>query len=93
MAFFTQLEQIILKFLWKHTRPQIAKTISRNKTGSVDLPGFKLHQKRIVIINSTVLAQKSTDFWDQWYPIGINGERTESLEMNPSLYGQLIHDK
>ena len=43
MAFFTQLEQIILELVWEHTRPQIAKTISRNKTGSVDLPDFKLH--------------------------------------------------
>ena len=51
MAFFLGLEQIILKFVWKHKRCQIAKTILRkkNRTKRTMLPDFSLYFKVTVI--------------------------------------------
>ena len=44
-TFFTELEQNILKFVWKHRRPRRAKDILKKRTGIVGirLPDFRLY--------------------------------------------------
>ena len=81
---FTELEQNLLKFVWKHKRPRIAKDIliKKNGAGGIRLLGFRLYYK------ATVIKTYSTGTKTEYRSV-----EQDSPELNPHTYSQLIYDR
>ena len=82
LAFFRDLKQGILKYLWKHKESWIVKRILRKKVpGGATLRNFKLYFKPTVIKWN----------WHKYRHLR-QCKRMESPEINPYIYGQLNYN-
>ena len=83
MAFFTELEQKISKFVWRHKRPWIAKAIlegEKKKTELVELGSLMSDYTTKLVIKTVWYWQENRNI-DHW-------NRIENSEISPCNYSQ-----
>ena len=84
--YLTEIQQAIIKSIWKNKKPRIAKSIltRKSESGGIAIPEIQLYYKAIVT--------KIAWYWhqnrqvDQWY-------RIEDMDKNPNKYNFRILDK
>jgi hypothetical protein len=86
MTFCTEIEKSILKYIWKHKRPQIGKAIlsKQSNARSITILIFKLYYRAITI--KTVWYWHKNRQEDQQI-------RIEAPDINPHIYSQRIFNK
>jgi hypothetical protein len=86
MTFCIKIEKSILKYIWKHKRPQKAKAIlsKKSNTGGMTITNFKLYYRTITIKIGWYWHKNRQE--DQWI-------RIEDPDINSHICSQLIYDK
>ena len=86
MAFFTELEQNISQFIWKHKRPRIAKAVLRKKSGAGGITFLTSdYTTRLPSSGQYGTGTKNRNI-DQW-------NKVESPEINPCTCEYPVFDK